>query len=432
MRKAKESFSNQKSSILKNGAVLVTEQLPQFKSLSIGIWVRAGSRHEKPKEAGLSHFLEHMIFKGTTTRSALDIALSLDRVGGEFNAFTSREYTCFHVLLLSKDLQLAAEILSDVLLNSTFQSDEIEREKKVVLQEIAMVEENPEEWLHDYLFEESFGGHSLGLPILGSRKSVESFDRDSTVEFFKNHYDPQNLVISVAGNIEHSEVEKYFNRYLNSFGRSKTKTKKANLSKPKFTPGTNYVERDVEQAHMLFSFPSVSIQDKDRFAALLLNTYLGGGMSSSLFQEIREKRGLAYSVYSSLSPFTDAGLFTIYVGTSADAISLCTEVLFNETKKLKEKKLDKETLEILKQNLQGTILLNSDSVENRMMSIARNQMFFNKQFSLKEMMRNIEKVSVDDVFKVAKKTFQSKTMQICVAAPKGHKRSFMKQLTKKF
>lgn len=407
-------------STLNNGMVLVTERLPHFQSLSIGVWVNAGTRHEHPNEAGMSHFLEHMMFKGTKNRSALDIAREVDRVGGEFNAFTSREYTCFHLLLLARDLELAADIMTDVLLNSNLAEAEIERERKVVLQELAMVEDNPEELVHDLFFDHALGGHPLGKPILGTRETISSFNRDSVRSYFRRHYCPSHMVVSVAGDVEHSSVKRLLNKYLKK-GMHKfeyASRDKANMHLPEFSSGLHSVRRDIEQSHVIVGFPGVSNVSNDRFSAFLLNTYLGGGMSSTLFQEIREKRGLAYTVYSALTPFSDSGIFSIYVGTSSSEVKNCLRLMSRELARLRKTKLKNKHLQILKDNLRGTILLNSDSVESRMSAIAKNEMFFGHYVPMNEVVRAIEKVTPDDIQRLARGLFMPQKAIVSVLGPK--------------
>lgn len=408
-------------SLLDNGMVLVTECLPQFQSLSIGVWVNAGTRHEGKGEEGMSHFLEHMMFKGTQRRTALDIAREVDRVGGEFNAFTSREYTCFHLLLLARDIDLAADIMTDVLLSSELAADEIERERKVILQEISMVEDNPEELIHDLFFEHAFGGHPLGKPILGTRETISKFDRELVYSYFRRHYSPSQMVVSVAGDIEHAKVKKLFNKYLKKgLKTSSVSHRKTNMHRPTLNSGLQSVKRDLEQAHVVVGFPAVNNDSADRFAAFLLNTYLGGGMSSTLFQEIREKRGLAYTVYSALTPFSDSGLFTVYVATAPKEVKTCLEVMSQEMANLRDKKLEKKNVQILKDNLRGTILLNSDSVESRMSSIAKNEMFFGRYVSMDEVTRSIDKVSAEDIRRLARQLFKPQQTIVSVLGPKRY------------
>ncbi|HRK03299.1 MAG TPA: pitrilysin family protein, partial [Oligoflexia bacterium] len=329
-----------RKSILDNGMVLVTESVPSFHSLAIGVWVRAGTRHESAHEAGLSHFLEHMMFKGTEKRSALDIAQQIDRVGGEFNAFTAREYTCFHVLLLARDYTLAVDILSDILHNSTFDEIEIERERKVILQEISMVEDNPEELAHDLFFEQAFGGHALGKPILGTRDTLKKFNRSTVYSYFRKHYAPGEIILSVAGDVDHFKVRDSLNKTLKPEYLRVKERRKHNMQRPRVRRGTQVIRRNLEQAHVLIGFPSVAYNHGDRFVAYLMSNYLGGGMSSTLFQEIREKRGLAYTIYSTNSAFSDSGVFSTYVATNSEGVKTCLDITAKQIEKLKNEKLD--------------------------------------------------------------------------------------------
>ncbi|MBI4925751.1 MAG: insulinase family protein, partial [Bdellovibrio sp.] len=278
-----------KKTVFSNGLTLLTERHPEFKSLCIGVWVKAGTRQERPHESGISHFLEHMLFKGTENRSNLQIAKEVDQVGGEFNAFTAREYTCFHILLLSRDIDLAVNILSDILLYSKFDAEEMERERKVILQEITMAEESPEELVHDLFFELLYGRHGLGRPILGTGTSIRRFTRGDLLRFFRKHYRPTQIVISVAGNVSHESVCRKLKLLTRKYwpGRPKQLVTKKQLGfepAPRLKHGTWWIKRSAEQVHLVWGVESFRYSSKDRFAALLLNVYLGGGMSSALFQ----------------------------------------------------------------------------------------------------------------------------------------------------
>ncbi|MFN7685613.1 MAG: M16 family metallopeptidase, partial [Oligoflexia bacterium] len=289
-------------STFSNGLTLVTERVSGFRGLSIGIWVRVGTRNESSREAGLSHFLEHMLFKGTESRTALGIAREVDRAGGEFNAFTTREYTCFHLNLLARDFELGLDILSDILLNSVFEPAELERERKVILQEIAMVEESPEEIAHDLYLENIYGRSGLGKSILGSLNRIRKLKRADVLKFFRKHYRPDQVVFAVAGDVSHAELKRNLSKVGRGFwpGRKPPPAKLPQAqSTPAFRRGTWWVRKQTEQVHVIWGVQGPKQQSHDRVAAYLLSTYLGGGMSSQLFQEIREKHGLAYTVYSS-------------------------------------------------------------------------------------------------------------------------------------
>jgi predicted Zn-dependent peptidase len=402
-----------KKTVFRNGLTLLTERHPEFQSLSIGVWVKAGTRHEIPREAGVSHFLEHMLFKGTDNLSALEIARSVDEVGGEFNAFTTREYTCFHVLVLARDAELAIEILGDVVLNSDFESEELERERKVIQQEIAMVEEAPEELVQDFYFEMIFGKHGLGRPILGTENSIRRLKRRELLAFFRKHYRPEQTIISVSGNISHESVSKKLRKLARGQwpGRptGRVSRKESGFEPaPKMREGVWWIKRPTEQVHLVWGVESVAYASPDRFAAYLLNLYLGGGMSSELFQEIREKNGLAYTVYSNLSSFVDTGVFSVYAATAMKQVPICLKLIEESVEKLTRELLSEEDLQSIKDNLKGTILLNSDSAEARMSSIAMNEMFLGKSVRLEEVCASIDAVTAVDFRRVARKTFRGK------------------------
>ena len=408
--------------VFENGLTLVTERLTGFRSLSLGVWVKTGTRHESPQTAGVSHFLEHMLFKGTHQRSALEIAKEIDQVGGEFNAFTSREHTCFHLLLLDRDYDLGLDILVDILLNSTFKPDEFERERRVILQEIAMVEESPEELAYDIYFEKIYGAHGLGKPILGTEKSVKQMTRKDLIEFFRTHYRPEQLVISVAGDVSHESIKKKLKPLTRKAwpGRTSAVRSAADTLRrdPLIQSGAWWVSRPTEQVHLIWGVEGPHFASPDRFATFLLNVYLGGGMSSSLFQEIREKNGLAYTVYSSLSPFNDSGVFSIYAATQLEQVSLCVRLVEECIKKIKTKGLSKDELKMIQANLKGTILLSSDCVESRMSSIAKNEIFLGRYVSVKEICRDIDRVTVADVQRVANQLFQNSKRSLFALGPK--------------
>lgn len=411
-----------KKTVFDNGLTLLSERQDRFQSLSVGVWVKAGTRHESPRESGISHFLEHMLFKGTDKRSALQIAREIDRVGGEFNAFTAREYTCFHVLLLNRDATLATEILSDIVLNSRFDADEMERERKVILQEISMVEETPEELVHDLFYEKVYGRHGLGHPILGTEASVRRMRRGDLIRYFRKHYRPDQLIVSVSGDVSHETLK----RQLKPLAKREWPGRGGRASKRELgfepAPGVKskrwWIERSTEQVHLVWGVEGPRYLSRDRFAAYLLNVYLGGGMSSSLFQEIREKNGLAYTVYSSLTPFYDSGLFTIYAATGMNQIPLCLKLIEECVVRLRRELLDEDELQIIKDNLKGTILLSSDSTESRMSSIAKNEIFLGRYVSADEVCRLIDGVRPADIRRVARKLLGHGDRSIMALGPK--------------
>lgn len=402
-----------------NGLTVITERVPGFRGLSMGIWVRVGTRHEQSREAGISHFLEHMLFKGTDTRTALGIAREVDRVGGEFNAFTTREYTCFHLNLLSRDYELGIDILSDILLNSIFEPSELERERKVILQEIAMVEETPEEIAHDLFFECVYGRSGLGKSILGSLNRIKKLKRSDVIRFFRKHYQPEQVIFAVSGNVSHAQVVQRLKKLGRGVwhGRKKESSSKAEFPSPRFRRGTWWVKRDTEQAHVIWGVEGPKQLSKDRIAAYLLNTYLGGGMSSQLFQEIREKHGLAYTVYSSLSAFMDTGMISIYVATSPGQVGTCLRLIEESIERLRSELLTEEVLAEVRDSVKGGLLLSDDSVEARMSSLGRAEVFEEASQSVEELCRQIDAITVHDIRRVARKYFVSSRESVLVLGP---------------
>jgi predicted Zn-dependent peptidase len=406
-----------------NGLTLISERHPKMRSLSIGIWVKTGTRYERAREAGISHFLEHMLFKGTETRTALQIAREVDQVGGEFNAFTAREYTCFHVLVLNRDIGLAVDILSDVLLNSAFEPGEMELERKVILQEIAMLEENPEELATDLFFEKAYGRHGLGRQILGYDASVRRMRRGDLLRYFRKHYEPSQLLISVSGDVSHESLVRRFRplskgRWPGRPGRAGSRKALGFEPAPKVRPGVWWIPRKTEQAHLVWGVETVRYTSKDRFAALLLNSYLGVGMSSLLFQEIREKHGLAYSVYSTHSASRDSGILYVYAGTAPSQVPVCLKLIEECAYSLCAKKLSEEELQSVKNNLKGSILLAADNVESKMSRIAKAEIFFGKYTDVEGVCEMIDEVTPQDVRRVARKIFGSGKRSILVLGPK--------------
>lgn len=392
-------------SVLKNGTVVLTEKANSFKSLSIGVWVKGGSRHETPAQAGMAHFLEHMMFKGTGKRSALDIARDVDLVGGDFNAMTTREYTCFHLTLPHKEIDFALELLTDILKDSRFDETELERERLVVLQEFAMVEESPEEWIHEVLFDKAFGNHPLGRPILGTEKVLKSFTREDVKKYFNQHYYSKNIVITMAGNLDHEKTVQKLNKLLGGFKGQKKPLPAACRKKPKFHPGIHVIRRDTDQAHITLACESYPIDHKDRLAAFLLNAFLGGNMSSALFQEIREKRGYAYTVYSSLAPFTDSGLFGMYVATAPKQVGECLALMREQIDKLMATPIDEKDLLIAKNSVKSAVMMGSDSMETRMYSLAKSELFYDRQVSDQEICGMVDQVTILDIWRVARELF---------------------------
>jgi len=402
--------SDFRKSVLSNGVRLVTERTPWMKSLSIGIWVNHGSRYEPDSEQGLAHFLEHMLFKGTSFRSCHEISRVIERTGGDINAFTSRENCCYHVLCLPEHLSLAADVLVDVVTRPTFPAEEIELEKKVVLQEILMTEDDPEEWINEVWFEKAFKGQALGRSILGSKESVEAYTQATLRTYHSHYYQNSNLIVSAAGDIDHDSLKESLTR---SFERGDLREKaffspssNEKLSeKPEFHTGRFKIERELEQVLMIMGFPTIGFLDDARYASSLLSTYLGGGMSSCLFQEIREKRGLAYNVSTSYTPYQEMGIFDVMVGTRLGQEEECLKIVQAELQKLSEEGISEEDLQGAKEMLKGGIILAEDDVDERMNTLALSELRFGKVVTLDEALKKVDRITREEIQDLSKSVF---------------------------
>lgn len=381
---------------LKNGLRVVTEQIPTCRSVSFGIWVKTGSRYETSEQGGISHFIEHMLFKGTERFSARDIAEEFDAIGGNVNAFTSKEYTCYYAKVLDEHLPIAVDVLSDMFFRSKFDEEEMAREKNVILEEISMYEDTPDDMVHDLIAQAAYGTHPLALPILGTEEKLLAMGPQQLRSYMGQRYTLDNTVIAVAGNIDDSIVElleKHFGSFEGSGGA-------ASLEVPDFVSELKFHRKKTEQNHLCLSFPGLPIGHRNQYAMVLLNNALGGGMSSRLFQEIREKRGLAYSVYSYHSSHADSGLFTVYAGTAPkqtkDVLELTTEVLHEiSTKGMSENELRKG-----KEQLKGSLILSLESTGSRMNRLGKNELMTGRHYTLDEMIQQIEAVTMERVDEV--------------------------------
>jgi predicted Zn-dependent peptidase len=390
---------------LKNGLKIITEEMPDIQSASIGIWINIGSRNEDTGKSGVSHFIEHLLFKGTKKRTALDIAKEIESVGGVLNAFTGRENTCFYVKILSKDIPLAVDLLSDIFLNSKFDKEELEKERQVVLQEIKMVEDTPDELIHDIFAKAFWKGHPLGMPVLGNFQTIKSLKRDDVLSYYKQSYLPHAVIITAAGNIGHKRLLKLLKPFEKMPCLKKQEARGQQQGIPKPYPGITLEQRDLEQVHLCLGTPSPNQAHPDRYKIYLLNTLLGGGMSSRLFQEIREKRGLAYSVYSYLNLCLDVGSLVIYAGVAPDAFGKTVKLILKELKVFAEKKISKEELTSAKEQLKGGMLLGLETSESRMTKLARDEIYFHRTVAISELVAGIDKVTTKDILKLAKDIF---------------------------
>jgi predicted Zn-dependent peptidase len=388
--------------VLPNGLRLVTERMPHVRSVSIGVWLARGSRHEPVEQSGIAHFVEHMLFKGTATRSAEDIAQIIDSIGGQMDAFTAKEYASYYIKVLDAHLPLAVDVLSDIVMRPAFSPDDIEREKKVVLEEIKMVEDTPDDLVHELFNEHFWRGHPLGRPILGTRETVEALDAEALRRYFTAAYTSPNLIVVAVGNVEHRQVRDLVWRF---FERVPASRERVIEQPPHVVPDVLIRTKELEQSHVCLGTSGYQQDHVDRYASYVLNTVLGGSMSSRLFQNVREKRGLAYAVFSGLSAYRDAGSVTVYAGCANHAVGEVIDVVIAELRRLKEETLPDEELRRAKDHLKGSLMLNLESTSSRMSHLARQEIYFDRQFSLDETLDEVERVTAGDVQRVARDLF---------------------------
>lgn len=394
-----------KKTILKNGIRVVTEHHPYTRASSAAIFLNLGTRDEPNEMAGAAHFIEHMVFKGTKKRTALEIAQELEAVGGEINAYTTREYTCYHSTTLREHLSLSLDVLSDLVKQATFKSEDFELERSVILQEIEMSDEQFEEYIFDMYFNLTYQGHDLGTPILGTRESIAQMTRKELYQFYKNFYSTDRMIVAVAGDVDHEEVVRFVKRRFpkNTIRDLKTIRQLSKRKKAKEKVFKKFIKKPTEQVHVLMGFPAASFKDKYRFEAYMTNTILGGGMTSRLYQEVREKKGLAYSIYSYLNSFTDSGLLLFYGATSQEKYKEVIEGFKKEIQKLYKKGVSKKELSFFKKQVTGQILLGADDIDNRLNSIAVNEMIFGQYRPVEKVLKDIESVTQESMNQFLKK-----------------------------
>jgi predicted Zn-dependent peptidase len=392
----------------------VSEKIPGVRSASLGIWVTVGSRHESLTDNGISHFIEHMAFKGTTTRSALDIAKTIERGGGYINAFTGKELTCFYVHVLDEQLPVAFDILSDILRNSVHDPLEIEKEKHVILDEIRDHEDMPDDLVHEHFVREVFPSHPLSRPILGPPENVRNFSRDDLKRFMDSHYSNKRVLVVAAGNVNHDKLVKMVERGLEVSTNSKSPVLE------KAAPLVKKVKRyrkAIQQAHLVTGARSVPYPSKDRLAVAMLNTVLGGGMSSRLFQNIREKHGVAYAIYSFSEALTDTGYWGVYLATDPARLSKAQKLVVKEFESLKNIPIDKTELEEVKTQFKGSLALGLENVSSRMMRLARMEIYLKRYVPLDEISELIESVTSARLQKLANQLFDSDSLVTAILEP---------------
>ncbi len=379
---------------LQNGLRVVVENIPTCRSVSFGIWVRTGSRDETPEDNGISHFIEHMLFKGTGSRSAKDIADLFDGIGGNVNAFTSKEYTCYFAKVLDEHLPIAVEALADMFFESQFDPEELSKEKNVILEEIAMYDDTPDDKVHDEASRAAFGDHSLAYSILGLKERLTAMGPDDLRQYMDGHYRIDNTVVAIAGNVEDASVLALLEKHFSKFARQ---GESSPLVAPSFRGDYLFHKKKTEQNHLCLSFPGCSITDPQLYAMVLLNNAVGGGMSSRLFQEIREKRGLAYSVYSYHTSYADTGIFTVYAGTAPKQTKDVLDLTLEQMSELGQSGLTDAELHRGKEQLKGSLILSLESTSSRMNRIGKNELMLGRHYTLDEMLQRIDAVTMADI-----------------------------------
>lgn len=381
--------------VLPNGLQVVTEHIESVKSVSAGIWVKTGSRNEADELAGVTHFLEHMLFKGTENRSSYDIALSMEAVGGYLNAFTSTEYTCYYARCLDTKLPLALDVLSDMVRHSIFPDEELEKEKKVVLEEMKMYKDSPDDLIFEEFSSQVFGNHPIGRPIIGYEKTVSSFSRQNLFDYMNDRYQPSNLLVTVAGHVNHEEVVKLVSELLNQSNEKEVSQPEQPLTE--YSTSQKEISKAIEQTHMIIGKRGLYYDHPDKYLLLLANTVLGGGMSSRLHQNIREKYGYCYSIGTFNQSYTDSGLFGVYIGTDKEYVSHVRELISKEFEIIQQKPVPKQELKEAKAQLKGKLLLSQESTSNRMTRLAKSELYFNRFVTLDELVENIDSVTAEDL-----------------------------------
>ncbi len=403
---------NIRREILPNGLTLITEEMQHIRSVSLGIWIKTGSRDEDPQWNGISHFVEHMVFKGSKNRSAEAIARQVDSIGGNMDAFTAKECICFNIKVLDDHLPIAMDVLSDLVLNPVFDRDDIARERGVILEEIKMDEDNPDYLVHEIFTQNFWKDHALGKPILGTKDTVKTFERDPVLSFYGQRFAPGNIIICAAGHLQHQQ---FVDLALKHFGHMQPQKNGFHSPQPKVAPRIVLRNKKaLEQVQICIGVQSHPMAHGRRHASYILSTLLGGGMSSRLFQNIRERQGLAYSIYSDLNPYRDTGCMSVYAGTSRASATKVVESVVSEFHKLKSEPVPEEELRRAKDQLKGSLMLSLESSTARMSNLARQEMYFDRFYSMDELIEKIEGVSSEELQVLANEFFQADSIAVTV------------------
>ena len=401
-------------SVLPNGIRVVSETIPYVKSVTLGVWIGTGSRFEDEVNHGVSHFIEHLMFKGTARRSAKDIAETVDAVGGQLNAFTAKEYTCYYLKVLDSHADLAMDVLSDMLLASKFADDDIDRERQVVLEEVHMYEDSPDELVHDIHLDTTWSGHPLGRNILGTTDSIGRFSRKLVTAYCQDFYTADNVVIAASGNVTHAELVELATRYFAGMAGNK---RNPVITAPALTPARTIISKDIEQVHICLGTVSVPQNHPDIYPVYLLNNILGGGISSRLFQAIREERGLAYSVYSYQNNYKDAGLLTIYAGTRPNNVNEVLGLIMANLQAMKQQGISQQELTKSKEQIKGNLLLGLESSSSRMSRIGKMEITLGKYVTLEEVVNKIDKVTLTDINQMIAHMFTTENLCFTALGP---------------
>ncbi|MBI5059244.1 insulinase family protein [candidate division KSB1 bacterium] len=412
--------SSYNKTVLPGGIRVVSERIPGVRSVSLGIWVIVGSRFETAAENGLSHFIEHMAFKGTQTRSALDIARSIEQGGGLVNAFTGKEMTCYYVHVIDERMPLALDILADVMRDSVFDPGEIEKEKQVILDEIRDHEDMPDDVCHERFIRELFGKHPIARPILGPPRNVKGFTRDDLIRYIDKHYLPSRIVVAAAGNLQHRALTRMVEDKLGFAKRGKA-VKSERIGK--LTRKLRRFPRPIQQAHMVMGTRGLPYGSLDRFTMSVMNTVLGGGMSSRLFQNIREKHGVCYSIYSFTDSMADTGAVGVYLATDRERVDKARKLVLKEFEALRETPLTKAEIDGVKTQLKGNIMLGLENVSNRMMRLGRMEIYLGRYHSLEDVSRQIDVVTPAKVQKLARQLWTADRMVTTIVEPERKRKS---------
>ena len=407
-----QELSNISRESLPNGLTIITEEMQHIRSVSIGIWIKSGSRDEDPQWNGISHFVEHMVFKGTKSRTAEEIARQVDSIGGNMDAFTAKECICFNVKVLDEHLPIAMDVLSDLVLNPIFDVKDIGRERGVILEEIKMDEDNPDYLVHEIFTQNFWKDHPLGKPILGTKDTVKRFEQPILFDYYGERFNPGNLVVCAAGHVDHRQ---FADLVVEKFQNLKPRSNGYHTAPPTINPRIIMRNKKaLEQVQICVGTPAYPLAHPKRYGSYILNTVLGGGMSSRLFQNVRERQGLVYAIYSDLNPYRDTGCLSIYAGTSRESAPKVVGSIVAELRRLKNDPVPEDELRRAKDQLKGSLMLSLESSTARMSNLARQEMYFDHFFGLDELIENIESVTAEDIRATAEEFFRQEMLAVTV------------------